>query len=299
VSSTEARFSDLLSAESAAPFGEMTFPLYREYLSGLASGAPNVAAAAWTGDEPAGLALGCLRRSRRCDAEVLSLFVHAEERNRGIGTALLTRVEQALRDRGATLAGAVYMTGRPDVAALERVLEKRGWSSPRLRMLVCEADPATLAAPWLRRRRVSPGWSMVSWADVTEEQRRSLLESQAAEAWIPADLVPFDHEAAGDPETSVALLREDRVVGWLITHRLSPLLVRYTCSFLRPDLQRTGTLLSLYGEAAARQAAVQNGSGRAIWTVPVQHEAMVRFVRRRMAPFLRSLRETRGSIKRL
>jgi hypothetical protein len=88
---------------------------------------------------------------------------------------------------------------------------------------------------------------------------------------------------------------QGQVVGWVINHRLSPDTIRYTCSFVRKDLQKMGRIISLYAEAAKRQYRANILKG--IWTVPLQHQSMVNFVKRHWKPYLNSIEETRGTFK--
>ena len=153
-----------------------------------------------------------------------------------------------------------------------------------------------MEAPWMKRySRLPSSYSIFPWMEITQEERKAIQQTQDAQSWIPKDLIPFQYEQNLEPLNSLGLRYQGQVVGWMINHRLSPDTIRYTCSFVREDLQKMGRIISLYAEAGRRQisAMVPN----TIWTVPLVHESMVKFVKQRWAPYLVSIDETRGTFK--
>src|SRR5262249_40912938 len=141
-----------------------------------------------------------------------------------------------------------------------------------------------------------PGMDIVAWKDVTEAEREEIRRSHAEKPWIAPDLIPFDHEENYDVATSIALRQNGKVVGWVINHQMTQKMVRFTCSFVRMDLQRMGRIVWLYVDSVRR--AGENGYYEAMWTVPLKHPRTVAFTRRWMAPYSTFFGETRGVEKR-
>jgi hypothetical protein len=164
-------------------------------------------------------------------------------------------------------------------------------------MLICKGQAETIIqAPWMKRySRIPSSYSIFPWLEITQEERQAIQHQQETQPWIPEDLIPFQYEKHLEPITSLGLRYQGQVVGWMINHRLSPDTIRYTCSFVRKDLQKMGRIISLYAEAAKLQ--VQAKISNVIWTVPVAHESMVNFVKHRWAPYLASVGETKGTFK--
>lgn len=227
------------------------------------------------------------------DAELLSLFVVPAWRRQGLGTRLLAELEAPLRNAGATRVAAVYMTGRPEIDAVERMLARRGYSAPEARTVTLRFTPEqALATPWFRRVRLSPDEQVIAWTEVTADERAALRESHLATPWIAAGLEPWRHEAGFDAVSSVALRRGDEVVGWVINHPVSAGVVRFTCSFVRKDLGRRGRILPLYSASIERLRA--HGCAACTFVTPVSYRTMVDFVKRRCAPWASFFGETRG-----
>lgn len=288
---------NVLNDSTAVKYEKLTFPAFRYVLRSIDSQKSVIALAASYLEQPVGLALAEIWEDDSSSAEVLSIFVEPPQRCAGIGTALLTRLEEELSQRGCTKAKLSYMTGKSTTPALERLLQKCNWTCPQPRMLICKGQAETIIqAPWMKRySRIPSSYSIFPWLEITQEERQAIQQQQETQPWIPEDLIPFQYEKHLEPITSLGLRYQGQVVGWVINHRFSPDTIRYTCSFVRKDLQKMGRIISLYAEAAKLQ--VQAKISNVIWTVPVAHESMVNFVKHRWAPYLASLGETKGTFK--
>jgi GNAT superfamily N-acetyltransferase len=288
---------NVVEKSTATDYENLTFPSFRNLLQNIYSDQSIVAIAASHQEKPVALALAKIKENNK-SGEVLSIFVETLYRNTGLGTSLLKRLEQEIRARDCKTIEMVYMTGQPTTPVLERLLHKCDWEVPQARMLVCKGNEKILEAPWISKYSHLPSsYNIFPWNEITEQERQVIKEQQETQAWIPEDLIPFKHENNCEPLNSLGLRYQGQVVGWVINHRLSQDTIRYTCSFVRKDLQKMGRIISLYAEAAKRQYEVN--ILKCIWTVPLQHESMVNFVNRHWAPYLNSLKETRGSFKAL
>lgn len=283
-----------LAASEGLEFAGLTFPAFR---AGLVSLEPEVLAIAARVDGlPAGLALA-VRDATGEHAELCSLFVRPAYRRRGLAAGLLERLEAALQAEGTQEVHGVYMTGKPSIPVLEHLLALRGWDAPERRMLVVRARYDQMSrASWVAKATLGDCFEIGRWDEVTPLEREDLKRSQEASPWIAPDLLPFDFEVDAHAPTSVVLRHHGKVVGWLITHLFEDVL-RYTCSYVHPDLQRRARILPLYAEVMRRAHAM--GIDRGMWTVPVQHPAMMAFAQRWMAPYAEACDETRGTGKRL
>lgn len=279
-------------------YQSFTFPAFRPKLLNYQFGGSTLAVAATSSQEPLGLAMAEIQPNSH--AEILSIFVTPSRRNQGIGTNLLDYLLDELKQRACKFVKLVYVTGKPTTPALERILNKFKWTSPQARMLVakCELSDA-LKVPWLQKEyRLPQEFIIFPWQDIKIQERIALQKQLERESWIPSDLNPLKHEKNSEPLNSLGLRYQDEVVGWVITHRLSPTTIRYSCSYMRPELQKIGRILPLYAKSIKNQAARPDIS-QAIWTVPYAFPSMICFVKKRMAPYLTSLEESRGTFKTL
>lgn len=299
--------SDFVAEAVTKPLGDewlsMTFPSYRHLLRLLGTGEPDangsrpIARAARAGDRPAGLAIADLPTAERPSAELLSLYVAPEFRGQGLATELLAGLEGDLTKIGVRKIDGSYMTGRPTLAALERVLAKRGFTPPSLRTLVVRFTPEEAShTDWYRRAKLPPDSSIFPWTELTAAERQALQRSQAERRWIHPDLEPWRFDAHFDELSSVGLRKGGEVVGWVINHRIAPDMVRFTISFVRTDLARRGGIFPLYVASLER---LRSTGATCTFVTAAQFERMNRFVLRRCAPFVRFCGETRGVSKEL
>ena len=154
----------------------------------------------------------------------------------------------------------------------------------------CSLD-SIKSAPWLSRYPLPKGYEVQPWAQVTTAEREVLRVSNLEKPWIAPDLVPFDYEENYEPVTSVALKVNGAIVGWCLTHAVEGML-RFTCAFVRKDLQRLGRLLLLWDEVVARMPHA--GCSVGMWTIRLSSKSMVDFASKHMQPYSIFFGETRG-----
>lgn len=281
---------------------EYTFPYWRQLFRSLGEGAEEkrspFALAAVSGDgEKVGLLLGGLERESPRRAIFLSVYVVPYWRGQGVGRALWGAAEEVARQAGAEVLTVNYLLGKTSIAFLEKILERQNWSDPRLNMYVVGMDVKTVReAPWMRKCRLPEDYEIVLWRDLPDIAVDELKASDTKSAWIPPDLDPADFLEDCHVETSLALKRRGKIRGWLITHVLNGVL-RLSCGYVHPDLQRRGRMFALYAEAARRVEPL--GLGEITATVPARHAGMAAFAQRWLKPFCQRFTESRLAVKKL
>jgi GNAT superfamily N-acetyltransferase len=300
--------NELLIREVTTPlgneWGHMTFPIYRFLLSLIGTGETGarghrpLACVATSGGTPVGLALAQRAPAIPPTAEVLSLFVVPAFRGAGIATRLLACLEDALSRLGVSELSGTYMTGPPTLAALERVLAKRGFDPPMSRRLIIKFTPEqSRQCLWFQRARMPDGASIFKWAELTREELARLKQSQKERRWIHPKLEPWRWDRNFDPVSSVGMRKDGEVVGWVISHRMSPGVLAFTTAFMRTDLARRGASFPLY--VATLESLMGSGVICLLMTDPNEFPSMARFVLRRCSPLAPFTGETRGVSKRL
>lgn len=291
----EVSWEDISTAEKAATFREQTFGAYRSCLENFDS-ERFLAVGAVVDGMPAGLIL--CRLEDKPLAHILSIYVVPALRRRGFAAELLRRAEERLATAGFQELEISYRSGREITPGLEALLAREGWPPSSVRQIYCRTNGwKMLEAGWIQSMDLPPEYEVIPWSEVTDEDRASILARQEEKPFFLPELNPLVHEVNHEPINSLALRLRGEVVGWLITHRIDGKCIRYTCSYLRPDLQSVGRLVALYGEAMRRQIAVLGEDSTGIWTVPVKIPRMAAFVRRRFAPFLLDFAEFRFARK--
>ena len=284
-------FIQLSDAKAAAQYCSMTFPAFQGLLNFNSAVVAPLAIGTLQNEAPAGLAL-LVTNPSAAEAELLSIFVSPRLRRNGIALELMQRTLAYCKKQNIQKISATYMSGQDSTQTLENIFKKTGWALPQTRMLVvrCSLD-SIKSAPWLNRYELPKGYEVLPWAQVTSAEREALRVSNLEKPWIAPDLVPFDFEENYEPVTSVALRVNGAIVGWCLNHVVDGIL-RFTCSFLRRDLQRLGRIVLLYSDSVSRAPAA--GLSVGMWTVPIRHAGMVNFASKHMQPYSIFFGETRG-----
>ena len=235
-------------------------------------------AALWRG-RPTGLIV-CEKGS--CEAaRILCWSVLSEHRNRGVGTALLQRLERLVSAYGCRRLTLSFRSDWPSGNIVEELLRRNGWPEPRESLVLFKSVDRLFVEPaWFRRNLLPRGYEIFPWIDLGAQERVRIVQKQRTSTWFPAELTPFQEEDRLEIANSLGLRRRGEVVGWLITHRVDPEVIQYSSLFVSPQLQRLGRALPLVVEAIRRQREL--GIPRAIFQVRADNRAAIRFVQRRM-----------------
>ncbi|BAZ31623.1 GCN5-related N-acetyltransferase [Cylindrospermum sp. NIES-4074] len=286
----------VLSNATANLYEKLTYPTFRLHLRVLDSDNSMVALGVHLDSQPVGLALAQISQDKK-SAEILSLFIVPEHRQRGLGKALLTSVEKELRLHGCSHANLVYVSNAT-APFFERILKQCNWSTPRLRMLVCSGSITNIRdAYWLKLHNAIPsGYTIFPWIKLTEQERYFIQGLQAISPWYPKILCPFQEEEIIEQSNSLGLRYKNQVVGWMIAHRVALNAVRYTKLFVKQDLQGIGRAIPLLATAINLHLE-HNPNTKAVFTVEADNTLMVKFLYKRLAPYLESIRQSWGSSK--
>src|ERR1043166_5613577 len=209
-----------LNGLSSMSYHGLTYPSLQAVLYALGPDTGWTAVGASEAGDAVGLGLA-LDLPAKGFTRIASLFVQPACRRRGIGKALLARMEDELRERGAERAEISYTTGKASTPAVEALLRSSGWPQPVAERLVCKCDRRMLDAPWLKEFSLHDSYSIVPWQQVTEQQLDELRDSQERDQWIPPTLLPWQYGSNFEPLNSVAMLSAGSIVGWVITQRFS------------------------------------------------------------------------------
>jgi GNAT superfamily N-acetyltransferase len=239
-----------LSPAEAPAFGSMTFPAFRGLLGSLLT-KDALAVGAYSGDEPAGLALISPSQDR-AEAELLSLFVSLPHRNCGLGTKLLAQAENMLKQAEVSRLHTSWSETVSGAAPFSAVLAARDWSEPCKRMFLLRGDmdgdfgkELQEKYPKYKSPSCLPGaYSLTFWRDMTGADREFIRSKQGLPNWYEPRANPFREESALESGNSLLLRKGGEIVGWLTVHRIGPRMegdtLRYTDVFIREDLKRAG-----------------------------------------------------------
>lgn len=104
---------------------------------------------------------------------------------------------------------------------------------------------------FINRLKSLPAFEIFKWKDLTSEEREYIL-NRKKQGWYDTVFCPFANEDTIE-FNSLGLRHEGKVVGWMITHRISPDTIQYWCLFIDPAFQTTGIGMHLLVQAILLQ----------------------------------------------
>lgn len=236
------------------------------------------------GDEPLAILLAKRERASPDALQLTSLLVAEAHRGRGLGSRALAEVEGLARAEGVQRLEVFLDAASPALPIATRMLERRGFARPIPGMVLCRAGASVMAAPWMSISP-PPGDTLVALASVGAGPiARARSRGDVPPALDPAPPHPYE------PLNSLALLRDGELVAWLVTHRLDARTIRYSRLFVLPERRAQPRGVALVAEGIRRQ--VEGGVLHGSFVVASENAAMIRFVRRRMTPWLDAITET-------
>lgn len=295
-----------LDASTAPRYAALTYPTFRRWLEDPAYQDRAVAVGYSFWGRPLGLALGAAGTDPHKKGQVISLFVDPTCRRQGLGAALLARLEQELIARTAERAFAFYPGHRPMTPVVEHLFTQAGWAPPTPRTFTCRcrgADVGRMAqAPWMNPPSLPEGFELFPWAELRPDERDALEREQQEYPFAEPTLWPFLSQVyQWDPVGSLGLRYDGAVVGWMLTRRAGDATINFSKLFVRHGFRATGRAVVLMTEAIKRHVAHDGHHPRfeGAWEVAADNAPMVRFLRRRLTPYLTSMTETYCTSKTL
>ena len=201
---------------------------------------------AFKGNEPIGL-ISCFAYKNAREALLSNFFVHPKDRSQGIGTQLMRKFLDTLKDYGIRLFYFNYPSSTP---YLERILKNTGWEKPELLMRRYFLDQYSFHPDWFFSPYplLSDEFTVFPWSEVTEEELK--LAKRWEETNVQFSLYSInDTPHPVDSLTSLGLRKNGKLAGWLINHRLEPKLLRYSAFYLIPEIRGKGPSIYLLKES--------------------------------------------------
>jgi GNAT superfamily N-acetyltransferase len=243
-----------------------------------------IAVAARIKTQTVGLGLADLGKNK--NAKIRSFFVEPDHQRQGVGAGLCAALEEHARSCGAKSLEAMFEASGPYGQAAEKIAEKRGWEPTQPRTLVCRASWAKFKTGSFVGRPLPEGYVLFPWTDLSDSERAAIVEEQARAPFYPPALSPFEGPPY-EPLNSLGLRKEGRVVGWMVTHRVGPGLIRYSSLFVREEERGAG--LQMLAESVRR--AAENGIEGGVFGVNNQNRTMIGVMSKHLRPLLDEYRE--------
>ena len=277
-----------LTPSTLAPYAALTFPSLIPGSNALARlQGELLAVSAMANGEMVGLAIA--ERQAAGAAALRSLCVDPAWRRQGIGTGLLARLMRFIEKDGSNSLSLHYQASALTQLALEPILRKLGWSTPKTDFLLLEGQADQLASiPWFTNHPIASPYQLTPWPELNQQQLQQIHHLGAPAATLP----PADPNRI-DPHVSLALLHHGNLVGWILAERFSQSSLRYGSLFIAQQHRGRARGPALLAAAFSRQQHAAIPYARA--AIPADNQPIFRLLQRHLKQHLNSMGGSRFS----
>lgn len=266
----------------ALPCRAFTYPAYRARLVAAdgADALPTIAVAASVNGVPVGL-IYAHRGLPASPARILSLFVDGPHRRRGIGAALLVRLQEIMQAAGEPLLTIEYPQLRHG-EALAGALARAGWPASSVYSRHFRMSMSALAeCGWIDRVGTPPRFALVPW-DALQPGQIEAVDARDEPGFIPHH-APGQRGASIARACSVAALDGEHIAGWSILDWQGENTLCFRSLYVRAAWRRFALGPALAAQTASQVLATPRATACLI-EVADGNVTMRKVVRRMIAP---------------
>ncbi|MCS6795137.1 MAG: GNAT family N-acetyltransferase [Raineya sp.] len=212
--------------------------------------------------------------------KVLSLWVAEEHRRRGIASNILRIAEKIALNNQINYLNIIFQDNWESFKWMPTLLQKLGWNKPEKRtILVKLAYTQVCNLPWFKLQEYPAMFKVVPWVELSQADYDYIREKQKNENWYSEELSPFQLPHILEPLGSLALKnQEDKVVGWLIVHKVAKRTVQFTSYFIDKAYRETPATFNLLVDSIERMYKADVGDD-AIFMFNAENEKMMFFAK--------------------
>ncbi len=212
--------------------------------------------------------------------------------------ALLSAMEANVKAQGVINLTIKY----PDniaAAVITEALKTLHWQKPIFFLLTCLFKSKDFNPTWLQKPySYPPGFVEFPWLELTSQERDQIMHEQEQGLFLPS-VSPFGDENIQEPLNSLGLRYNDRVIGWMITHRIDTQTIRYSALFIHPEWQQSHLWIKLLSDAIRLQKSSSVPFALLEIKLSGVDHSWLNFIKRRLIPHTCQVIKTYQSSKRL
>lgn len=217
------------------------------------------------------------------EALLTSLKIIPGQQNKGIGLQLMRHLLDHLKGLGFRLLNFQYDA----CPIMEKLLKKTGWEPSTLLMRRYFLHHKTFTPEWfLSNLPILPeDYSLFLWKEALSEEIETVKDWAKSNPQIE-QYSPFDAEHPFDPTTSLGLRYKDKLVGWMVNHRLNPKLLRYSAFYVVPEVRGLGPSIHMLKESIRLHLADElEMEGMMEINFKLSPNRWIQFIEKRLAPY--------------
>lgn len=237
-------------------------------------------------NHPVGVGLASLYTKVQ-NAHIHALEIAPQYNEPSLYQNLLQVITQKLIENGIRIATYNYFKEAPSTLTWENIFVDEKWNGPQPLMIEClfhrsHFDPDW----WYKKMHFEKGFEEILLKDLSPSEKNDLVR-RWEQGSIPDYIYPLDREKAEiEYGNSLALRHQGKIVGWIVTHRLTPDLIRYSSLYLEDEFSSTGYWLKLLIDALYihRDNILEANQGLLEINLNQISKSWLNFIQRRLFP---------------
>lgn len=276
-------------------YEKLTFPAYKTLLKNPKHFSDIIAIGASFCFYPIGLILATISFNK---ASILSIYVDANYRKMGVGSTLYELLEQKLLEKECDLVSIDYMSNSSTSLFLQKLLKKQHFLISEPTTLYLYYNPKDIiSSPIVKKTLKLPKNIEISpLLDLTNEDIETYYKISSSPTFskeLLIDTTDFPLE----PISSLALKKDNKLIGWLVTHRIDTNTVRYTTLYIEPSENQLYSLC-LINDALKKHTHL-HCPPTIIQAIPYKFQSMINLAKKKFAPYSFKIHDGLHSYKQL
>ena len=247
--------------------------------------APVIGVGAVQGGHPLGVAFATVHtKIQTAHIHLIALQEVADSQK--IASHLLKALEKILEAQKVAVATFTYTKEDALAPILEKSFVDNRWQGPRLLMIECLFKRADFDPPWwYKKMNLEEGFEEFLFKNLTSHEQKDILR-RTEQMSIPSHVLPLGREKhLIEYQNSLGLRYKGKVVGWMITHRIAPDVIRYSALYLEDEFAYSGYWLKLLVDALKIQKKMLDATyGMLEINVEQISTRWLKFIERRLFP---------------
>ena len=159
---------------------------------------------------------------------------------------ILEFLTQLLINQGMKLATFTYTHEDPSSDILEQAFTESQWQGPQPFMVTCLFRHDNFDPNWWNKNvPLKEGFQEFLFENLTRQEEKDLIH-RFEQMTIPSHIYPFGSDKnLIEYKNSLGLRYKGKVIGWMITHRIEPNVIRYSSLYLEDEFADTRYWLKL------------------------------------------------------
>lgn len=270
-----------------------TFPPIRKKVKSMPIYEPFTGIWAIRNNQLLGVILADSNKNKK--SELFSFFVKPDERNKGIGSQLLSMLETILEKQGFNSIQIRYWSNWQSSAVIEKLLKNNNWEPPHLLRVIIQGDIQNYTQAKWPVIKLPSAYDLFPWSELNDIDKEN-IDHLIRNKTLPDEFNPYQHTDKICKPVSFGLRHNGELIGWNIVYSQTENTLEYNNLYIRGEYRKMGYAISLLHRSFDEHYRMS--IPKAIWIINANNPVVMK-IAKRIAGDLVNYAEVKVSEKKL